>query len=399
MQRRKTRWEKAMYAPAGVKTSPDHPIPDTMKAWVLGNPGELTLKDKAVPIPGRAEVLLRIDAVAICATDLDVIYSGPPTLIQGALPFNKNFTPGHEYMGTVVALGPSVDEYKIGQRVTVEIHAGCGQCKRCREGMYTACQNYGLNYGDVDKGHRANGFTTDGGFCEYQVNHINTLVAISDDMTDEEATLVVTAGTAMYGFTELGGLIAGESVVVTGPGPIGLLGVAVAKALGAHPVILTGTRENRLKIGLELGADHVVNVRHEDPVEAVRRLNGGKGVDYVVECSAAPNAINEAVRMVNRGGKVCLAAFPHGEVSVDVAHIVRNNIYLYGIRGEGKSATRRAEAFMAQRRFDATKIHTHTFALEDLPTAIRYAKDRVDDAIKVVVKARGVQRMQQVAAE
>jgi threonine dehydrogenase-like Zn-dependent dehydrogenase len=218
-------------------------------------------------------------------------------------------------------------------------------------------------------------------------------------MTDEEATLVVTAGTAMYGFTELGGLIAGESVVVTGPGPIGLLGVAVAKALGAHPVILTGTRENRLKIGLELGADHVVNVRNEDPVEAVRRLNGGKGVDYVVECSAAPNAINEAVRMVSRGGKVCLAAFPHGEVSVDVAHIVRNNIYLYGIRGEGKSATRRAEAFMAQRRFDATKIHTHTFALEDLPTAIRYAKDRVDDAIKVVVKARGVQRMQQVAAE
>ena len=97
-----------------------------------------------------------------------------------------------------------------------------------------SCHNYGLNYGDVDKGHRANGFTTDGGFCEYQVNNINTLVAIPDAMSDEEATLVVTAGTAMYGLTELGGLVAGESVVVTGPGPIGLLGVAVAKALGAH---------------------------------------------------------------------------------------------------------------------------------------------------------------------
>ena len=93
--------------------------------------------------------------------------------------------------------------------------------------------------------------------------------------------------------------------------------------------------------------------------------------------------------MVNRGGKVCLAAFPHEEVLVDIAHIVRNNIYVYGIRGEGKSATHRAEAFMAQKRFDATKIHTHTFALDDLPTAIRYAKDRVEDAIKVVVKARG----------
>jgi L-iditol 2-dehydrogenase len=388
----------AMYAPVGVKTSTEHPIPDTMKAWVLGNPGELLLRDKSVPVPKKAEVLVRIDAVAICATDLEIIYYGPPALIAGGMPHNKNFTPGHEYMGTVVALGPGVDEYTIGQRVTVEIHAGCGQCKRCREGMYTACLNYGLNYGDVDKGHRANGFTTDGGFCEYQVNNINTLVAISDDMSDEEATLVVTAGTAMYGLTELGGLVAGESVVVTGPGPIGLLGVAVAKAMGAWPVILTGTRDNRLKIGRELGADHVINVRNEDVVKGVHRLNGGKGVDYVLECSGAPNAVNEAIRMVNRGGKVCLAAFPHEETPVDVAHIVRNNIYVYGIRGEGKSATHRAEAFMAQKRFDATRIHTHTFPLEDLPTAIRYAKDRVEDAIKVVVKARGA-AAHRIAAE
>jgi L-iditol 2-dehydrogenase len=387
-----------MYAYPGVKTQASHPVPDTMKAWVLGDPGQLTLTEKPVPVPGRAEVLVRIDAVAICATDLEIIHHGPPALIQGGQPFNKNFTPGHEYMGTVAALGPGVDEYAIGDRVTVEIHAGCGQCKRCRDGMYTSCHNYGLNYGDKNKGHRANGFTTDGGFAEYAVNNINTLVHVADAMSDEEATLVVTAGTAMYGLTELGGLVAGESVVVTGPGPIGLLGVAVAKALGADPVILTGTRDNRLAIGLELGADFVVNARKEDPVAAVRRLNGGKGVDYVVECSAAANAVNEAVQMVNRGGKVCLAAFPREQVPVDVAHIVRNNIYIYGIRGEGRNATHRAEAFMRQKRFDATKIHTHTFGLDDLPTALRYARERIDDAIKVVVKMRGSQASR-IAAE
>jgi len=387
-----------MYAPAGVKTSKDFPVPDTMKAWVLGDPGQLALKDKPVPVPKKAEVLVRIDAIAICATDLSVIDHGTPALIEGGLPFNKNFTPGHEYMGTVVALGPGVDEYRIGQRVSVEIHAGCGQCKRCREGMYTSCHNYGMNYGDVDKGHRANGFTTDGGFCEYAVNNINTLVPIADDMSDEEATLVVTAGTAMYGLIELGGLVAGESVVVTGPGPIGLLGVAVAKAMGAQPVILTGTRDNRLEIGRGLGADHVVNVRKENPVEAVRRLNGGKGVDYVLECSGAPNSLNEAIEMVNRGGKVCLAAYPHEMVPVDIHAIVKNNVYLYGIRGEGKSATLRAEAFMRQKRFDATKIHTHTFPLDDLLTAIRYARERIDDAIKVVVKAK-IDAAHKVAAE
>lgn len=377
-----------MYAHPGVTTAPETPVPERMCAWVLGDPGALHHTTKPTPVPRRGEVLVRIDAVAICATDLDVIAEGPPALIEGGPPFNRNFTPGHEYMGTVAALGPGVDEFAIGDRVTVEIHAGCGQCKRCRMGMYTSCLNYGLNYGDRDKGHRANGFTTDGGFADYAVNNINTLIRIDDAMSDAEATLVVTAGTSMYGLTELGGLIAGEGVAITGPGPIGLLGVAVAKALGASPVILTGTRDARLAVGRDLGADHTVNVRERDPVEAVAAITDGHGVDYVVECSGAPGAIDQAGRMVNRGGRICLAAFPHDPDLIDVAHLVRNNIYIYGIRGEGRSATHRAHAFMAQKRFDATRIHTHSFAMDELETALRYARERVEDAIKVVVHNR-----------
>jgi threonine dehydrogenase-like Zn-dependent dehydrogenase len=373
-----------MYRPSGVKTSPDLAVPDQMRAWVLGEPDQLFLRNKPVPVPARAEVLVRIDAVAICATDLEIIHSGSPASIQGGLPFNKNFTPGHEYMGTIAALGPDVDEFKIGERISVEIHAGCGQCKRCRQGMYTSC----LNYGKPEKGHRANGFTTDGGFAEYAVNHINTLARVPDTMSDAEATLVVTAGTSMYGLTELGGLVAGESVVVIGPGPIGLLAVAVAKALGASPVILTGTRNKRLAIGRELGADRIINISDEDAVEVVKQITGGIGADYVVECAGTEATLNQAIHMTNRGGKVCLAAFPHEPVTMDLAHLVKNNIYAYGIRGEGRSATRRAMTLMAEKRFDATKIHTHTFPLADLPTALRYARDRVDDAIKVVVTNR-----------
>jgi 2-desacetyl-2-hydroxyethyl bacteriochlorophyllide A dehydrogenase len=384
-----------MYNPTRVKTSPELPVPDQMKAWVLGGPDQLFLRDKPTPVPARAEVLVRIDAVAICATDLEVIHSGSPASIQGGLPFNKNFTPGHEYMGTVAALGPDVDEFVIGERVTVEIHAGCGQCKRCRQGMYTSC----LNYGRPEKGHRANGFTTDGGFAEYAVNHINTLVRVPDTMSDPEATLVVTAGTSMYGLTELGGLVAGESVVVIGPGPIGLLAVAVAKALGASPVILTGTRNKRLVIGQELGADRVVNIKDEDAVEVVKQLTGGIGADYVIECAGSEATIDQAIHMTNRGGKICLAAFPHEPVTTDIAHLVRNNIYVYGIRGEGRSATHRALALMAEKRFDATRIHTHTFPLADLPTALRYARERVEDAIKVVVINKQTGAIASAAAE
>src|ERR1700754_1971061 len=384
-----------MYNPANVTTSPDYPVPAQMKAWVLGDPDQLHLSEKPVPVPQRAEVLVRIDAVAICATDLEIIHSGSPAKILGGLPFNKNFTPGHEYMGTVVALGPGVDEYKIGDRVSVEIHAGCGQCKRCRAGMYTSC----LNYGKAEKGHRANGFTTDGGFAEYAINHINTLARVPDTMSDAEATLVVTAGTSMYGLTELGGLVAGESVVVIGPGPIGLLAVAVAKALGASPVVLTGTRDKRLAIGKELGADRVINIGNENPVDIVKQLTGGIGADYVIECAGSEATIDQAIHMTNRGGKICLAAFPHEPVTTNIAHLVRNNIYVYGIRGEGRSATHRAMELMADKRFDATKIHTHTFPLTDLPTALRYARDRVEDAIKVVVSNRQAGAMTSVAAE
>ena len=251
--------------------------------------------------------------------------------------------------------------------------------------MYTSCLNYGLNYGDVDKGHRANGFTTDGGFAQYAINNVNTLAHVPDDMSDEEATLIVTAGTAMYGLDVTAGLVAGQSVVVMGPGPIGLLGVAVAKALGAGEVILTGTRDNRLEIGRQLGADHVINVRNEDAVAKVKEYTHG-GAHYVLECSGAPNAVNDASAMLRRGGRICLAAFPAEPVPIDVAALVRNNIYLFGIRGEGRSATHRAASLMAQKRFNAKIIHTHTFPLEEVPTALRYARERIDDAIKVVVK-------------
>jgi threonine dehydrogenase-like Zn-dependent dehydrogenase len=357
-----------------------------MKAWVLGDPGQLTLTDKPVPRPGPAEVLVRIDACAICATDLEVIAHGAPAMVEGGPPFNKNFTPGHEYMGTVAAIGPTVDEWTVGDRVAVEIHAGCGRCERCRQGMYTSCLNYGRNYADANKGHRANGFTTNGGFAQYAVNHINTLVRVPAGISDEVATLIVTAGTAMYGLDVLGGLIAGQALAVTGAGPIGLLAVAVGKALGASPVILTDIRDDRLAIGKKLGADYTVNASQEPAVDAVRRLNAGRGVHYAFEASGAPDAVNEAIKMVSRGGRVCLGAFAHKPALVDVEHIVTNNIYLFGIRGEGQSAVRRAASLLAQGKIDPSPVHTHTFPLAELPEALRYARDRVDGAIKVVVK-------------
>ena len=147
----------------------------------------------------------------------------------------------------------------------------------------------------------------------------------------------------------------------------------------------------------QLGADRVINVAKENAVDVVKQMTGGIGADYVIECAGTEGTVNQAIHMTNRGGKICLAAFPHQPVTMDLAHLVKNNIYVYGIRGEGRSATRRAMALMAEKRFDATKIHTHTFALADLPTALRYAKDRIEDAIKVVVTTRDTAALRSAA--
>ncbi|TBH20183.1 alcohol dehydrogenase [Thermus thermamylovorans] len=356
-------------------------FPKTMRAWVLGGPWELVPTEKPVPMPGSAEVLIKIQAVAICGTDLEILEKGLPAQVDNELPFHKGLVIGHEYVGTVVSLGPDVDEFQVGDRVAVEVHAGCGRCERCRQGMYTSC----LNYSRREKGHRANGLTTDGGFAEYVVNHVNTVHKIPEHIPWDEATLIVTAGTAMYAIDVLGGLVAGDTLVVVGPGPIGLMAVACAKALGAR-VILTGTRDNRLELGRSLGADYVINVKRQpDVVEEVRRLTNGFGADLVIECSGAPNAVNEGLWMLKRGGRICLAAFSHEPPVVDTAYMVRNNIYMYGIRGEGQMAVRRAIGLVEQGRLNLKPLVTHRFRLDDLPQAIRTARERAGDAIKVVV--------------
>ena len=122
---------------------------------------------------------------------------------------------------------------------------GCRRCENCIRGLYTAC----LNYGNRRRGHRANGFTTNGGLAEYAVNHVNTLYKLPDHVSYDEAVVIMTAGSPLYGLQVAGGYFAGETVAVLGPGPIGLMALQLVKALGAVRVVLTGTRASRLALG------------------------------------------------------------------------------------------------------------------------------------------------------
>lgn len=350
-------------------------IPTMMKAVVLHGADDMRVELRPVPVPGPGEVLLKVNVASICGTDVKVLHR----TLQGQP--EGEFIMGHEYAGTVAALGPNVDEFSVGDRVAVEVHKGCERCENCIKGWYTSC----LNYGDLSKGHRAKGLTCDGGFAEYAVNHINTLYRLPENLSFEQACMVTTAASPLWAIDLMGGYVAGETVLVLGPGPIGLIAVQLCKALGAERVILSGTRDSRLEIGTRLGADFTVNVSRESLADRVREITGGKGADSVLECAGSATSMQDALENVKRGGRIGVVAWYAGPVSVDMNLAVRSNVRIYAARGEGGMNSGRSLALMSQGKIVADPIITHHFALDEIHDAFHTYVDRIDNALKVVI--------------
>ncbi len=357
-------------------TEDTHVVPDTMRAAVLFGPQDIRVIEKPVPEPGYGEVLVKVAMCGTCGTDLK-IYDGhfPQTP-----PFGE-FTPGHEWTGTVVALGESVDEFAVGDKVCIEAHHGCGRCDNCLIGKYTAC----LNYGNRDKGHLASGLTFDGGFAEYVLHNASSLYKMPGSVSFEDAVLITTAGTGLYGLSATGGYIVGQDVAIFGPGPVGLTTVQACKQMGANRVILVGTRESRLEMGQKLGADHVVNARENDPIEAVLELTDGAGVDLAIECSGATQTPQQCVEVTKRAGKILFVAYYAEPVTVDLSAVVRSDITMYTARGEGGNNIKRALSLAARGKLRGAEMVTHRYTLEDTAEAFRAVRERIGDPLKVVV--------------
>jgi L-iditol 2-dehydrogenase len=353
-----------------------HALPESMRAAVLFGPQDIRVVDKPVPRPGPDEVLVKVAMCGTCGTDLKIFDGHFPQ----TPPFGE-FTPGHEWTGTVVDLGETVDEFALGDKVCIEAHHGCGRCDNCLVGKYTAC----LNYGNREKNHRASGMTTDGGFAEYVLHNSSSLYKMPPEVSFEDAVLITTAGTGLYGLDATGGFIVGQDVVVFGPGPVGLTTVQACRQLGANKVILVGTRESRLEMGRRFGADHVVNARQSDPVDAVMQLTGGAGVDLAIECSGATSTPQQCANVTKRGGKILFVAFYGGPVTLDLSAIVRSDITMYTTRGEGGNNVKRAVSLAARGRLRGAEMVTHHFRLEEIAEAFRTMRERIGDPLKIVV--------------
>ena len=347
-----------------------------MKALVLRGPNQYGIEEVEIPQPGEKEVLVRVKAVSICGSD--------PKLFKGKYlsigwPSKYPFIPGHEFSGEVVGLGPGVTEFKIGDRVAGEAHCGCGTCPNCKAGYYNLC----LNYGHPELGHRHYGFVWQGAYAEFNTYNIKALTKIPDNISYEEATLNDTGGVSLHAIKLTGITVGGYSVVI-GPGPIGIIAMQIAKAMGSKTIMI-GRRE-RLAVAKELGADYAVDYEKTvDPVAAVREITGGVGANEVFECAGTENAIEQSIQCARKNGRVAFVSLPFvDKIGISVKTIVQNQITIYGTKANPNCSDQIIK-LMSDGEINVKDIITHTFSLDQINEAIDTFETRKGGALKVVV--------------
>jgi threonine 3-dehydrogenase len=277
----------------------------------------LQMDTVAVPSIGPTDVLVRVKTASICGTDLHIY--GWDRWSQGRI--KPPLTLGHEFCGTVERVGDEVRAVKAGDFVSAEMHLNCGQCRQCRLGQAHICQNL-----------RIIGIDQDGAFAEFVMIPASNIWKLDAAIPEHYGAILDPLGNAVH--TVLSGPIAGQTVLVTGCGPIGLMSIAVAKACGSSTVFATETNEKRRAMAKKMGADVVLNPATEDAVAKILAETNGAGVDALLEMSGNPMAIQQGFKALRAGGRASLLGIPTENVPLDLVNdVIFKGATVQGIYG------------------------------------------------------------------
>lgn len=263
-----------------------------MKAVVKYGKGKGLVEVREIPEPKirEDEVLIEVKAVSVCGSDLHIYHDSHPYWPPVVL--------GHEFSGIIAQPGKEVKGWKVGDRVVSETSTGsCGVCYICQSGYPQNCEEK-----------RPLGIGINGAYTKYVAGPARLLHRLPDNIPFEVGAVIEPMAICVTSILERAQLKAGETVVITGPGPIGLISLAIAKAAGAKSVGVTGRNSDegvRFQKARELGADYTINVDKEDPVKKVLEMTNGLGVDILIETSGGEKAISQAFEMVRRLGRIC----------------------------------------------------------------------------------------------
>nr|WP_299926750.1 L-threonine 3-dehydrogenase [uncultured Pelagimonas sp.] len=320
-----------------------------MKALVKAKsePG-LWMERVPVPEPGPDEVLIKVKKSAICGTDVHIWKWDEWSAKTVPVPM----VVGHEFCGEIVDTGAAAVKYSIGQRVSGEGHVVCGTCRNCRAGRGQLCRNtLGV------------GVNRPGSFAEYLCIPESNVVPIPDDIPDEIAAIFDPFGNAVH--TALSFDLVGEDVLVTGAGPIGIMGALVAQKVGARKVVITDIAPYRLDLARRLGVQHVVDVSNETLADLMPQIGMTEGFDVGLEMSGAAPAMRQMINRMNNGGKIALLGIAPTEFAVDWNEIIFKMLTVKGIYGREMYETWYKMIALVQSGLDLTDLITHRISIDE----------------------------------
>lgn len=350
-------------------------IGKTMRAAVYRGPSNISVEQVPIPEILDGEILLRVHACGICGTDLKKIEYGlvPPPRIFG-----------HEMAGVVARVGSRVTKFRVGDRVTAHHHIPCGKCFYCEKKLFSQCEFYrrtGTTAGFEPAG---------GGFAEY-VRVMDWIVEdgtvrIPEHVSFEEASFLEPLNTCLKAL-DTAELVPGEVVVVYGQGPVGLMMMQAATVAGGRVVGLDFL-EARLAIARELGAAAALNPNKDDISAEVARMTDGRGADLAIVAAANPRAIEDAQRIVRRGGRVLLFAqtVPGEKIPVDASCICMEEKRLIGSYSASVELQEKTADWIFSGKVNVARLISHRFTLERLQEGIHLASHPSDHSLKVVIQ-------------
>jgi L-iditol 2-dehydrogenase len=330
--------------------------------------GNVEFKDVESPEINSDEILVEIKAAGICGTDLHILHDKshyiPPVTL------------GHEYSGVVIEIGDEVKDFEIGDKVTSPATINCGICHFCRIGATNRC---------IDPNKRILGVArANGAFARYMAVPAKIVHKLPEDIPFEEAALAEPAACAVHA-TEMISVNMGDSVVILGPGPMGLLILQLAKLAGATQTIVTGITADldRMKIAKNLGADQTINVEEENPVTTIKKLTDGLGADIVFECSGAPPAQKQAFDIVRRRGKIGLVGLTGREINISLDKIVEGELEVKGSWGTLWTSWKLAIKLISLKKLQVRPLISATLPLEQWEKGFQLMESK--EAIKVLL--------------
>ena len=353
----------------------------TMKAAVFVRPGRIELREKPVPEVGPLDALLRITTTTICGTDVHIL--------KGEYPVAEGLTIGHEPVGVIEQLGSAVKGYREGQRAIAGAITPSGHSNACLCG-FCSQDGAGTAQGWKPLGGWKFGNTIDGCQADYVLvpDAMANLAPVPEGLTDEQVLMCPDIMSTGFGGAESGHIRIGDTVAVFAQGPIGLCATGGAKLMGATTIIAVDRVPERLDMARRLGADHVVDFSKENPVEAIRRITNGRGVDVAIEALGTQGTFEAALRVLRPGGTLSSLGVYSSDLRIPLdafAAGLGDHRIVTTLCPGGKERMRRLLEVIAGGRLDLKPLVTHRFPLDRIEQAYDLFSHQRDGVLKVAV--------------